>query len=191
MKKLLLIGLVGMTAAIAGSCAEDEALSLQDRTLLDEAKVRAARTETLYLTARGEGLAGQGWEHDSVAQARVAPEVAASALDTSEAGRIGIRVRVPGDSLVRASMDIESVDEGRLFRVHVDCPTSPRSVADRQAEVLGKSDQRTPGADTCDRVLIIGLYDGLWSEKAIDGQAYACRECRNGSTVCGSNPSCK
>lgn len=171
--------LVVVFAAIAVAVCQPsgEALTEDQRSLLEQAQERADRLDTLYLTARGLGLSGDGWASDDTLQSRVDQDVADRLLAPSD-GRVCIKVEVDEGAPQRACMDYESAHEGKLFRFHVDRPDRA------EIEALDRAE-----AECNIEAIVIGFYSHLWGGSAVNDQRYQCIPC--GSIwVCGSSPSC-
>ena len=169
MRKILLFGLT-IAAGLAAmawtraSATEESPRPEEASELLDKYQERAARLDTLYVTARGPDLAIGHWmTPGDGSQARVPQDAVDAALEIRDR-RTG-HLTIGGYGTV--SMDLASFDEGRLFRIHVDRPQ--------------------PG--DCPKILVMGMYDRLWSKGAVDGQRYACKDCGD-IMVCGANPQC-
>lgn len=171
-------------------------LSGPDMLLLDQARERSARLEKIQLTARGESIRGEGWSHSRPEQAQIPESVAEGALKRSDDGsRIGLAIGSgPGSALTEVWMDRASPHEGNLFRVHVDRSGNPvtRTLVDEliSSGRLSAEDTTEIRAALGNRLVVIGMYDRLWSREAVEDQAYACWECA-GVTVCGSTPRCR
>ena len=172
MRKTLLFGLT-IAAGLAAmawtraSATEESPRPEEASELLDEFQERVARLDTLYVTARGPDLRFAGWESPPDGeQARVPQDTVDKVLEIRD--RRTAHLTIGGYDQV--SMDLASYDEGRLFRIHVDRPDSG-------------------DVDDCGTILVIGIYDRLWSKGAVDDQRYACKECES-IIVCGANPQC-
>jgi len=127
----------------------------------------------IKVTARGRGIEAADatgapiWAHDSTAQSQI--EAPGLIRDADKfPGKIGLNI---GDFRGHRTVAIDSTatDEGDLVRIHVDRP----------GEGNGHSGQ----------LVVVAIYDSLFSAQAINGQAYGCRKCGR-VTVCGVNPEC-
>jgi len=146
----------------------DDHLTPVQKELLEQANVRKARLDTLYMTVVGPGVTIGDYASEDDGQQRVPQDKVEENVDETD-GRAFLRMGVEGREAWGFSMDTLSVDEGRLFRIHV-------------ARVEG---------DTCGvEAIVMGFYDKMWSDKAVGRQALPCIRCGH-LWVCGSNPSCE
>jgi hypothetical protein len=153
------------------------------------AQATSSRVDSLYVTVRGRGLHGEGWQHNAATQARkdTVPGFVIGKRNFQGKRQTGMSVGTTPDLLQRVWMDSASVHEGKLFRIHVDRPQATPDPG--RGQEVGGRDALTEEADCADRILVIGLYSELWGEDAVMDQRYECRECGR-ITVCGSNPQC-
>ncbi|MCK5484339.1 MAG: hypothetical protein KAJ13_11565 [Gemmatimonadetes bacterium] len=166
---VLLAGLVVFWLALAEPETVAPAMSEQAQEILEQAQIRSSRTDTLYVTARGQRLNGRGWRSDTGAQKRIPQNIVRDSVLIRERSRVGLMVGPARDSLTTVSMDATAAHEGKLFRIHVDRPSA--------------------GEGSADQIIVIGFYDKLWSSGAVDSQRVACKVCGE-ITVCGSRPEC-
>ncbi len=174
---IALVGL-GFFGLWLSGCATDD-----ERALLQDAQERTSRLDTLYLTARGPGISGDGWESMDTLQVRIGQAQAEEAYERAD-GRVCINVDV-GSGMTKVCLDTESDHEGKLFRIHTDSWSVPGRAASG-APVDSLEVRQSAG---CIRGVVIGFYSWLWSDGAVNDQRYKCIVCGE-ILVCGSNPSC-
>lgn len=168
---------VGAVALAVATCAQ-QALLPQDEALLQQARVRAERLDTLYVTTRGRGIQLDGFASEDTVQSRVPQDLADRIVQRKDAtDRVSLSLSIDGGPRWQMSMDAESPDEGRLFRLHIDRPDAGQcSVEPAKGQCVIKA-------------IVIGYYDGLWTRGAVDEQKVKCIPCGE-IQVCGSDPGC-
>lgn len=176
MKNIILIALLVAGAALALLLVRQAPQpAMSGQSALDSSALMASpapqAAERVKVTARGKGIQGEGWSHDHDKQARqTAPGLVRNPVQadgTQLTGKIGIRVKGgAGGPFQGVAVDSAAVHEGNLFRIHVDSPGQGQG-----------------------QLLVLGFYSELWSEAAVNDQAYACKRCGN-VRVCGVAPEC-
>jgi hypothetical protein len=192
MKRVVRVACVGAVGLTLFACSQAQQQPPPGWQLPPEAREAIAvleewrqHTDTLHVTVRGRSIHGRGWSSGElpappgkpVEQARGerAPQKpmppglvrrVVERYDVDGRPRVALEVGIDPESLVTISMADSTEHEGRLFRIHIDQP-------------------ETPG----DQLIVIGYYDRLWSDAAVNDQRVTCWEC-SGVKVCSAEPKC-